>query len=235
MIQAKFCTAICDELRLVAHSITRNRETRSVCLTGGRSAKVFYENSEARKLLLDNFTHFYLSDERCVEPEHSESNFQLVFSSLFLDNISSRHRLYQMYGKAVHDPVKRYTDLIPDSFEVLLLSVGEDGHIASLFPGSSALEEYHNKVVLVSDSPKPPRNRLSITLKVIRSAKNIIVMAAGTKKGEVLSAALKEPYNINQLPVRVTVGSTWILDELAADSFLKHAPSNLHNTRIIYA
>jgi 6-phosphogluconolactonase len=218
-------------------SILDSRVLRNICLTGGRSAEVFYELVEARKFLTKNCSNFYFGDERCVVSDHPESNYQLVVRSLFPDGVNAECNVYRMHGEVenLESEANRYAELLPESLDLLLLSVGEDGHIASLFPGSTVVEESQRKVVLVKDAPKLPAERLTITSIVIHAARKVIVMASGAEKGAVLAAALQEPDRIKELPVRLTIGSTWILDPNAAKVFLKKAPENHLNTRIIYA
>jgi len=116
-----------------------------------------------------------------------------------------------------------------------LLTVGEDGHIASLFPEHSLLSEESRLAITICDAPKPPSARITISPVVIRSAKKTIVMATGAKKGFVLAEALNNPKDISQLPVRLTVGATWVLDQSAAVAFREKKFPNLHGTRIVYA
>jgi 6-phosphogluconolactonase len=111
--------------------------------------------------------------------------------------------------------------------------VGEDGHIASLFPNSVAINN-ELKFVYVNDSPKWPSERYTITRRVIQSARNVIVMAAGKKKGNVLTRSLEDPNNFMELPVRLTIGRTWVLDKAAYKSFEQKKPLNILNTRIIH-
>jgi 6-phosphogluconolactonase len=110
---------------------------------------------------------------------------------------------------------RAYENLLPEAIDVLLLGVGTDGHVASLFPHSPALRATQRKVVPVT-GPKPPRERLTITPKVIAAAREVFVLATGTEKGEMLAEALKAPADPASLPVRLTLGGTWLLDEKAA-------------------
>jgi 6-phosphogluconolactonase len=75
-------------------------------------------------------------------------------------------------------------------FDLVLLGVGQDGHLASLFPGHPALSEEHQLVVPIVDSPKPPPQRLTMTLPLLTSARQVIVMALGKSKAAVMHEAL---------------------------------------------
>lgn len=147
-----------------------------------------------------------------------------------------KSQIKRIYGESKNpiEEASRYSAILPDTPDLILLSVGEDGHIASLFPDSSALKSAE-KMVYVSTSPKPPADRITITPRVIKNAKNVILMAAGKIKGQVLAKALNFPQDISKLPVRLTIGRTWVLDEEAAISFRLEAIENKYKTNIIYA
>jgi 6-phosphogluconolactonase len=133
--------------------------------------------------------------------------------------------IHRIIGEAenIKEEAKRFESILPDSIDILLLSVGPDGHIASLFPKSEFLTETEKSIIAIKNSPKPPSKKITITPKVIKSAKNIIVMATGEEKGKVLAEALKIPRNIDEMPVRITNGenTTWILDKNAISAFEK--------------
>jgi len=101
--------------------------------------------------------------------------------------------------------------LLPKSIEILLLSVGPDSHIASLFPGSNILLEKSRSVVSIV-CPKPPLEGLVVTPRVIRSAKSTILFARGKEKRRILAQALESPNDIASLSVRLIHGYTWMLD-----------------------
>ena len=100
---------------------------------------------------------------------------------------------------------------MPDSIDVLLLGVGEDEHIASLFPNNASLQECKRRVVHIT-GPKPPFERLTITPPVIAQAESIFVLATGPAKAAILSMARQAPGNFNAVPVRLVLGATWLLD-----------------------
>ena len=104
----------------------------------------------------------------------------------------------------------RYAKLLPDQLDVLLLSIGDDGHIASLFPKSVALKEKQLAVVCVT-SPKPPLQRITITPVIISRAKSVIVFAVGAKKVLIFERLLKSPNNITELPARLVLNADWLI------------------------
>jgi 6-phosphogluconolactonase len=104
-----------------------------------------------------------------------------------------------------------YSKLLPKSIDLLMLSVGEDGHISSLFPHSPVLHELQRSVVPVVGF-KPPFSRLTITPQVIQSARNIIVIAEGIEKRKIYEKALQDPEDIDSIPARLVLNRTWVFD-----------------------
>ena len=115
---------------------------------------------------------------------------------------------------------RNYEQMLPESIDILLFSVGSDGHIASLFPWSNAHNETKSVVPVVG--PKPPSERLTITTSVIQPAKSTFLFAQGKEKGQILAQALESRNNIASFPVRLVLEATWILDTDAAEQLSKN-------------
>ena len=107
---------------------------------------------------------------------------------------------------------ERYAALLPERIDILLLGVGEDGHIASLFPNSPILQETKQRVVMVV-GPKAPYSRITITPSVITDAGALFVLAPGLAKSKVLIQALQHPEDFYSFPVRLALRGTWLLDK----------------------
>ncbi len=208
----------------------------TIALTGGRAAKWLYQSiSNTASFDLGKTTLFF-GDERLVAPESDDSNYFMAMKALFPTSIPTGCVVEAINGSSTDywAEANRYSSLLPKSIDIVLLSVGEDGHIASLFPGDKAVSEcYKNAVPVIA--PKQPNLRITITPKVIKLAKAVFVMAVGEGKGHILAKALEAPTLVEELPVRLTLGSTWILDKSAARVFMPLNQNNLHNTRILYA
>ncbi|WP_233221287.1 6-phosphogluconolactonase [Streptomyces carminius] len=104
------------------------------------------------------------------------------------------------------------------SFDVLLLGLGPDTHVASLFPEHPAVREEGRTVVGVTDSPKPPPVRVSLTLPALRAARQVWLLAAGEDKAEAAAGALtaEDPFRAPATGARGRERTLWILDEAAA-------------------
>lgn len=204
-------------------SIVQREGKCSVMLTGGRSAERLYAVwSEIPELHLHKGVRFYFGDERCVPADHPESNYGMVMRSLFRRGVPARCAVFPMDGA---DPdrdaaARRYDKALPGKMDVLLLGVGEDGHIASLFPGSEALNETGRRVVPIV-GPKLPHERLTITPPVINRAGSIFVLAAGVAKAAVLSNLLAvRGDDALTLPARLVLRATWLLDTALPEALL---------------
>ena len=110
---------------------------------------------------------------------------------------------------------RAYERELPASFDLIVLGIGSDGHTASLFPGSGALDETARRVVAVIAS-KPPPLRLTITPPVIASARELLVLAAGSEKAAAVRRALLEDVAPRECPARLARSGAWLLDREAA-------------------
>lgn len=186
----------------------------SVMLTGGRSAERLYEawkELPAFRCLTD--VDFYFGDERCVPPEAEDSNYGLAMRTLFREGVPGACVVHRMKGEASdrEGSARAYERLLPDSVDVLLLGVGEDGHVASIFPGDGAMLETRRRIVRIV-APKPPRHRLTITPPVITAARRVFVLAPGGAKASVLAKLLTHQGETAELPARLVGNATWLTD-----------------------
>lgn len=187
----------------------------SVMLTGGRSAEgVYIAWAQLPAFKKMSGVQFYFGDERCVSPEHPESNYGMVMRTLFEQGVPAGCSVFRMEAEDANreEATKRYEDRLPNKIDVLLLGVGEDGHIASIFPGSVALQEKKRQVLAIT-GPKPPYDRFTITPPVITRASAIFVLAIGEAKGRILAKALQGKEDFDRMPACLALSNaTWLLD-----------------------
>ncbi|MFI5214247.1 MAG: 6-phosphogluconolactonase [Gemmatimonadales bacterium] len=157
----------------------------------------------------------YFGDERAVPPDDPDSNYRMVKESL-LDRLRMSPSTHRM--EADRPDLERaaadYARLLPERLDVLLLGMGPDGHTASLFPGSAALDEQRRVVNVVA--PKPPPVRLTITPPVIAAAREVAVLASGAEKADMVRRALEGPRAVREVPVQLAARGVWFLDPAAA-------------------
>jgi 6-phosphogluconolactonase len=161
--------------------------------------------------------HIFFGDERAVPPDHADSNYRMAKESL-LDRVAippaQVHRI-QAESADREAAARAYEALLPDAIDVLVLGIGEDGHTASLFPGSAALRETERRVLPVV-GPKPPPERLTITPPVVLSARHRIVLAAGSGKADAIARALDGPWDPEKTPIQLAKRGAWFVDPPAA-------------------
>lgn len=211
------------------------RGEASVVLTGGRIAAKVYASvldSRIRNVVDWSRVDFWWGDERFLPEGDPERNETLARQSL-LDGLPvDPERVHPIPGTdSVDTPEEAATVYCaeldgvadgdgPPPFDLVLLGIGEDGHVASLFPGNPALETDDGPAVAVRDSPKPPPERVSLTMPTINSATAAWIIASGVGKSEAVDKALTE----RTLPagrVEAQGHTRWLIDAEAAAE-LKH-------------
>lgn len=177
----------------------------SVALSGGRIAQKLFasagELSAARPRAFDR-VHFFWADERCVPPEDEESNFRVAREVLLAPLGIPGSRVHRIRGELTprEAAAEAATELCriaaPDStgqpvLDLVFLGMGEDGHVASLFPGQTA-EFLADPAVFraVHNSPKPPPNRVTIGFPALASARQVWVLVSGKGKEDALRESL---------------------------------------------
>lgn len=204
--------------RAVIQEVSRTCQARGECsmmLTGGRSAARLYSVMAD----LPAFIHlanvrFYFGDERCLSPDHPESNYGLALRTLFRHGVPPTCEVIPMEADHPNPgaAATTYEGLLPERLDVLLLSIGEDGHIASLFPRSPALFERNRRVVHVL-APKKPFKRLTVTPSVIIQAHKVFVMAIGRTKASLYKRAQLAPQDISDIPARLALNASWYFSD----------------------
>ncbi len=161
---------------------------RTVALAGGSTPRRLYQRLAASAFPWPD-TEVFFGDERCVPPDHPDSNFRMASESL-LSKVSAR--VHRMPGEtcdagAYESELTRVFGAAVPEFDLVLLGLGEDGHTASLFPGDPALEEKERRVVRVQ---RPDHPRLTLTLPVLAAAKVALFLVSGEAKREPLRRLL---------------------------------------------
>ena len=150
-------------------------------------------------------------DERCVRPDHPDSNYRMAKEAL-LDRVAPAtvHRMPGELGP--DDGAEAYRPVVEAAspLDLVLLGVGEDGHTASLFPGHAALQA-PGVVIGIRDSPKPPPERVTLTLGVLREARRVIILATGAGKADAVAKARR-----GEVPSGMIAGARWLIDQAAA-------------------
>jgi 6-phosphogluconolactonase len=184
--------------RWTAERVQRAVDDRGTCylaLAGGETPRGSYQRL-AQPPFLEALPwdrlFVYWSDERQVPLDDRASNFAMAKAAL-LDHVPiPPGQVFPLVGDPT--PALRRVpadDLGRPRFDVIHLGLGEDGHTASLFPGSDGLNEGRALVRAVHDAPKPPPDRLTLTLPVLNAGRAILVMVEGAAKREALAGVLR--------------------------------------------
>ena len=173
-----------------------------------------------------------LGDERCVPTHHPDSNWYQISQTL-LDHvpIAERNKLRPSYELAADEAAQAYEaavkrlvtndDGIPH-FDVVWLGMGEDGHTLSLFPAHAGLKNTEQLVISIHDSPKPPPDRISLTLNALQNVSHCTVMAAGSGKAGIIAQAMRPDTTLPIVQAVQTIENNgaqvmWLLDTAAAE------------------
>ena len=215
--------------RAVAHRIsTRVAELQEtlarrprLVLTGGSIAGEIYGLLTGDALMWHE-VDYYWGDERYVESSSSDRN-ELQARESFLDRFEvPEERIHAMpaagRNASKEEAAESYASDLPNEFDLVLLGVGPDGHIASLFPGFEQLAVLDRDVVAVDDSPKPPPERLSLTFAALNRTTALWFVVAGEDKAQAVAAALAGS-PVEEVPAAGARGieeTLWLLDTEAA-------------------
>ena len=178
------------------------REGRPVHLSvaGGGTPRATYERLAT---LVDDWegVELWLGDERLVPPDDPESNYRLLAEALLeateavahpVPTEGSAEQAASAYARQIRRRVPSGPDGVP-ALDLALLGIGEDGHTASLFPHAPALDARGEACVAVHDAPKPPPDRVSLTLDVLRAARRSLILAVGDAKAGAVARVLSGP------------------------------------------
>jgi len=127
-----WCDSATNAISSAVQSYIKTKGECSLMLTGGKTAKQLYQHWAVTKPWDNRNVRYYFGDERCVPPDHEDSNYGMVVMTLFSNGISKDCSLNRMEGELTDREVvaKNYEQMLPDSIDVLLMSVGIDGYIA---------------------------------------------------------------------------------------------------------
>lgn len=171
------------------HRVDDGEARTAIALAGGRTPIEAFRRLGRRPIAWERVDVF-LADERCVPYDHPDSNARAIDEALGRRGYRL-HRLAET-GSA-GDRAHAYAhELDERPLALVLLGMGEDGHVASLFPQHGGLDA-NGTTVAILDSPKPPPERVSLTLPRIAGAERIVLLVTGAGKAEALRRALEEP------------------------------------------
>jgi len=200
----------------------------SLVLSGGSTPTLIYEALGRLDLDWKNIFLFW-GDERCVPPDHPESNYKMAEDTLIRNASLPAENIFRIKGeenpataaRMYQAEIEKYFSAEDHRFDLVLLGLGEDGHTASLFPGTAALAE--NSVwAIETQHPASGMWRISLTYPAILSARNIFFLVQGSSKAKVAADVILNPKASPDYPAkkieRADGTIVWYLDRDAAAS-----------------
>jgi 6-phosphogluconolactonase len=200
----------------------------SIALSGGSTPKTLFQllatDSYIKRIDWKNW-QIYFGDERCVPPTHADSNFRMASEAL-LDHVPIQpDHIHRMKGEIEPQQVAiEYGQVLKQNFgdgglDVILLGMGDDGHTASLFPHTAALNEMNHRCV-ANYVEKLGVWRITMTAPFINRSRQVIIMVSGAAKAQRIEQVLLGPIDPQSLPIQMIApfdgGLLWIMDVAAA-------------------
>ncbi|WP_262852749.1 6-phosphogluconolactonase [Mumia quercus] len=220
--------SVADQLVSTLAALQAQGRVPSVVLTGGTIADTVHREVAARAEdgRVDwSRVEFFWGDERFVAHDSDDRNERQARRAL-LDHLdvdeSLVHAMPSDDGSlSLDEAAARYAEVVRDrAFDVVMLGVGPDGHVASLFPGKPTLDVDDRDTVAEPDSPKPPPARLSLTFAALNRGREVWFLVSGSSKSDAVARALSGDA-VTTTPaagVRGSEQTMWMLDEAAASA-----------------
>jgi 6-phosphogluconolactonase len=220
-----------DEFVKRAKSAIAAKKRFDVVLSGGRTPEAVYRALVASDLEWKRI-HFWFGDERCVPPVHQDSNFHMAAGALLSHVPIPAGNVHRMQGEleayraaeSYEMEMKRVLSLDDGEwprFDLVLLGLGADGHTASLFPDSTALDD-DQQLCCATWVEKFKAYRLTLTFPVFANAASVLFLACGADKAEAFKSASVDTLNAHTPPagrIRPASGElTWFVDRALADA-----------------
>lgn len=237
---ARLAQAAAERFAVLGGEAIRGRGRFAVALAGGSTPRGMYQRLSSTFAERVDWprAHVFWSDERCVPPDDPDSNYRMAREAL-LDRVPiPAGNVHRIRAEAVpEEAAAEYESCLrkffgqhstagpaagaprPPRFDLILLGMGEDGHAASLFPGTAALSE-RNRWVIAHYVEKLAAWRITLTLAVINAAAEVMFLVSGARKAETLRrvlAGFDKPPALPAQMVRLADGRLlWLVDAEAA-------------------
>ena len=212
-----------EAARLVAERVAhvlRERDWCTLALPGGHSMAAVY--AHLCEYALDwSKVEFFFTDERCVHPGHPASAYGEADDHLFTNPRIGHHQVHRIEADRPDRELAalRYAEELPERFEVVLLELGPDGHVAGLFPNSPAFDappEEGEPEVFALETELTPRWRMTVGPRLLAEAEHVVVLATGSERAAAVRAALCDDGPVREVPGRLVRGGVWVVDRHAA-------------------
>ncbi len=222
--------AAAEQVVFLAQQAIAQRGAFYIALSGGSTPKRLYQHlaSEAFNRRIDwSSVYIYFGDERSVSPDHPDSNYRMACEAMLNELPIPPLQIHRIQGESesLESAAAAYAEQLTalpqhnglPQFDLVLLGMGDDGHTASLFPGTTALDEKIHWVTALH-VPQLHTDRITLTYPIINNAAQVTLLVAGANKAdrleEVLVSAAPGCYPVQGVQPRGQL--TWMLDQAAA-------------------
>ena len=201
--------------RAIARAVSE-RQWCYLAVPGGSFLRPIYDELMLLQLPWSE-VEFFFTDERCVPVTHPASNYGEAADHLLRNPRIGEHQLHRIEvdGHDLELASDRYGEELPERFDLTLLEVAHDGHVASLFANSVAFDETERRVVPI-EAPQKPKRRITLTPAALTETRELVVVARGGDKAEAVHGALRGEGTAAELPARIARDAQWFLDLPAA-------------------
>jgi 6-phosphogluconolactonase len=213
-------TAAARFIEIVSEAV-RVRGRAIVSLTGGSTPKRMYQALARNPASLPwQHIHLFWGDERAVPPDHDDSNYGMADDALIAHVPIPPAQVHRMKGELPPERAAReYERELMGTFDLMLLGLGDDAHIASIFPGSAVLDEQEHRVA-APWAPHLETYRITLTPPALLNARRVLMVVAGAHKAAAVKAALEGPLDPRRWPAQILRPADdrveWLIDRAAA-------------------
>lgn len=205
-------------VRIIQHLlyVLEGSDQATMVLAGGMTFNMAYQllGGEFRDSLDWTKVSLFFGDERCVEPKDSRSNFYQANTCWFSEIKQNKPNIYRIKGELPpQEGANEYKLHLPEAFDIVLLGIGQDGHMASVFPNSLDTIQAGELVVVTKPEKEPYVDRITLTPHMLNCTDEVYILATGETKKEIITELLI--HNNQSFPVSLIVphgNLTWFLD-----------------------
>lgn len=239
--EAALAEAAAERITTLIEAAIAARGRATVCLTGGTTPERLYarlaDASGPWRGRIDwARVHLFWGDERHVPPDHRDSNYGMAARALVSRVPIPASQVHRMRGELADaaDAARAYEPLLPELFDVMLLGLGEDAHIASIFPDSPLLSSLNDSRPLLQMAAAVwaahlDAWRITLTPHAILNARALIVLVAGASKADAVHAALEAPEDVRRYPAQLLRQAgdavAWFVDSAASAKLAGRRPA----------
>jgi 6-phosphogluconolactonase len=211
--------ALTDHIATVAAGAVADRGRFSMVITGGQTVVPLYGRLRHIGTSWSAWT-VYWSDERCLPRDHEYRNSRQAHDAWLSHVPIPPGQIFPIPAELGPEMgAEQYARVLSEEglFDLVLLSMGEDGHVASIFPGAQLEDPLASPVISVTDAPKSPSERVSLSLRRLAHSRNLVLLAVGETKGTAVGDLRRSGMQPASLLARVAALSVW-MDQAANDA-----------------